>query len=228
MDNCEHLVEACAGLAKKLLQSAPGLKVLATSREALGVTGEVIFHVPSLSLPAPGQTISPDLLRQTEAGRLFLERARAVLPGFEIDVHNAEPVAQFVSGWTVSRWPSSWQHHAWPSWMWSRLLPAQPVLSTYLTGNSRTSLERHHTLHATIEWSYDLLSEPETHPAERLAVFVGGWTIDAAEAVCANQSMPVSHFARMRSSTCSQDLVDKSLMLTSQDQARRCGTACWR
>ena len=157
LDNCEHLVEACADLSKKLLQSAPGLKVLATSREALGVTGEVIFHVPSLSLPAPGQTISPDLLRQTEAGRLFLERARAVLPGFEIDVHNAEPVAHICK--RLDGIPLAIELAA------ARLavLDAEQIAARLdqsfriLTGNSRTSLERHRTLRATIEWSYDLL-----------------------------------------------------------------------
>lgn len=215
LDNCEHLVEACADLSKHLLQSAPGLKVLATSREALGVTGEVIFRVPSLSLPPIGQAVSPGLVLQTEAGRLFMERARAVLPNFEIDGHSAEPVAHICK--RLDGIPLAIELAA------ARLaiLDVEQIAARLdhsfriLTGNSRASLERHRTLRAAIEWSYDLLNDKERRLFQRLAVFVGGWALEAAEAVCAGEDLEPEEVFDILS-----HLVNKSLVQVERQPGR--------
>jgi len=105
LDNCEHLVEACASLAEALLSRWPKLRGLATSREALGVTGEALFLVPPLSLPDPRRLPAAEALLGYEAARLFLERTRAVRPGYELTEHNAVAIARICTAWTGCRWP---------------------------------------------------------------------------------------------------------------------------
>jgi non-specific serine/threonine protein kinase len=188
LDNCEHLLEACAKLADAILRGCPEVKILATSREALGIAGEVSWRVPSLAVP-DGQAPAPveDLLHN-EAIRLFVERAKAVLPSFTLTSQNASAVSQICQ--RLDGIPLALELAA------ARLkgLSVEQLAARLdqrfrlLTGGSRAALPRHQTLAATVGWSYDLLSEPERTLFQRLAVFVGGFTLEAAEAVCAEGS----------------------------------------
>lgn len=183
IDNAEHLVAAVAHLATALLENAPRLRILVTSRETLGLPGETLFQVSSLGLPH-GDGPDPDDVAAAEAAQLFLARARAVCPPFTLDAASAPLVA------TVCREldgiPLALELAA------ARLsVLALPQLVArlgdrfrLLTGGARTALPRHQTLRATMDWSYGLLAPHEQVLLRRLAVFAGGCTLDAAEAVC--------------------------------------------
>ncbi len=186
LDNCEHLIEACAQISDALLQACPKLRILASSREALGITGEFAYRVPSLSTPNPEQLPSLDHLKKADSIRLFVERASTAKPGFTLTDVNAFSLAQIC--YRLDGIPLAIELAA------SRVKVLSPEQIAarlddrfrLLTGGSRTALPRQQTLRAMIDWSYSLLSEEEKTLFRRLAVFVGGWTLDAAEAVCAN------------------------------------------
>jgi predicted ATPase/class 3 adenylate cyclase len=186
LDNCEHVLGACAALADALLRACPRLTVLATSREALGIGGETSWRVPSLTLPAAGW--APAALTQYEAVRLFIERAKAALPSFTVTDRNAPAVAQVCT--RLDGIPLALELAA----ARVRTLTPDQLLARLedrfrlLTGGSRTALERHQTLQAAVDWSYSLLSALERRLFARLAVFAGGWTLEAAEAVCAGDA----------------------------------------
>ena len=183
LDNCEHLIDACAQLADHLLRACPSLKILASSREGLGIAGEATYHVPSLSLPEQGNPM-PDELLKSEAAQLFMERASAVNPHFSLTEANAPAVAQICR--RLDGIPLALELAA----ARLKLFSAEQIASRLndrfrlLTGGSRTAVPRQQTLRALIDWSYDLLSEPERTLLRQLSVFVGGWTFEAAEAVC--------------------------------------------
>jgi predicted ATPase/DNA-binding SARP family transcriptional activator len=185
LDNCEHLVEACARLGDRLLRGCPNLTILATSREALGVAGETAWLVPPLSLPAPADPLEEDLPARSEAVALFVERARAVAPDFAVSGANAAAVAGICR--KLDGVPLALELAA------ARLkvlTPAQILARlddcfSLLVQRGRTTLPRHQTIRATIDWSYRLLSAPERLLLQRLSVFAGGFSLDAAEAVCA-------------------------------------------
>jgi non-specific serine/threonine protein kinase len=186
LDNCEHLVGACAALADALLRACPHLHVLATSREVLGVAGETVYPVPPLTLPPPGEAVSasPDApLAASEAVQLFVTRAAGVLPGFALSERNAPAVAEVCR--RLDGMPLALELAA----ARIRVLAPEQIAARLedrfrlLTGGSRTALPRHRTLRATLDWSYELLSEPERALFRRLAVFAGGFTLEAAEAV---------------------------------------------
>jgi predicted ATPase/class 3 adenylate cyclase len=183
LDNCEHLVEACAGLTEALLRHCTHLKIIASSREALGIAGETVYRVPPLTLPDPG-SLSLGTLRRSEALQLFVERAAANKPGFGLSEHNAPALAQICQ--RLDGIPLALELAAARVGM---LTPQQIATRLddrfrLLTGGSRTALPRQQTLRSLIDWSYDLLSEPERRLFCQLAVFVGGWSLEAAEAVC--------------------------------------------
>jgi predicted ATPase/DNA-binding SARP family transcriptional activator len=186
LDNCEHLVAACAGLAEALLASCPEVRLLVTSREVLGVPGEVAYEVPPLSLPAarPVDAFSLRVLLQSESVRLFAERAATVQPGFQFTEQNAAAVTQICR--RLDGIPLAIELAA----AWVKVLSVEQIAGRLddrfelLRGRNRVSLPRHRSLHATIAWSYDLLDEPDRRLFRRLAVFAGGSTLDAAEAVC--------------------------------------------
>lgn len=182
LDNCEHLIDKCAALADQLLRVAARLTILATSREALGIIGEFIYHVPSLSLP----TIypAPDMLAQCEAVRLFIERAAAVTR-FALTAANAPAVAhicQRLDGIPLAIELAAARVNVFAAEQIATRLNDRFQL---LTAGSRTALPRQQTLRAMMDWSYDLLSESEQKMLRELSVFVGGWTFEAAEAICA-------------------------------------------
>jgi predicted ATPase/DNA-binding CsgD family transcriptional regulator len=184
LDNCEHLLGACAQLANDLLRECPGLHMLATSREPLGVPGEMLWRVPSLSMPDLGHLPPPDQLGQFEAARLFAERARNMRPEFRITAGNARAVAQTCR--QLDGMPLAIELAA----ARVRTLTVEQIAARLddrfrlLTGGGPVVLPRHQTLRATMDWSYDLLSETERLVLRRLSVFARGWSLEAAEAVC--------------------------------------------
>jgi predicted ATPase/class 3 adenylate cyclase len=169
LDNCEHLIEACARLVDQLLHECPQLKMIASSREALGISGETVYRVPSLA--------------DQESTRLFAERATKVEPRFHLTDENASFVAQICS--RLDGIPLAIELAAARVKLFSPQQIAERLDDRFklLTGGSRTALPRQQTLRALIDWSYQTLNEAEQRALRRLAVFSGGWTFEAAEAV---------------------------------------------
>ena len=189
LDNCEHLVASCAGLAEALLKACPRLQILTTSREGLRLAGETTWLVPSLSVPNLADGKVPRGLAELgeyESIKLFVTRAQAVTPIFELNGQNAMAVAQLCG--RLDGIPLAIELAAGRT----RLLPVEQLLSRVqdrfrlLTGGSRTASPRQQTLRALVDWSYDLFSEKERLLFDRLSVFAGGWTLEAAEATCAD------------------------------------------
>ena len=188
LDNCEHLVEACAHLCERLLATCPKLKILATSREVLGIPGETIWRVPVLKAPEAGARIDSALmLMQFDAVRLFVERATSASTNFELNDQNALAVAQICQ--RLDGIPLALELAAARIKTLSAKQIAEKLDDRFrlLTGGSRTALPRYQTLRALIDWSYDFLSEDERALFRRLSVFGGGWTLEAAEQVCSGQ-----------------------------------------
>jgi non-specific serine/threonine protein kinase len=187
LDNCEHLLGACAELADGLLNSCPGIRILATSRESLDVAGETTFRVPPLSMPALGLLASPDQLLKYEAVQLFVERAQAHRPGFVLTARNVQAVNVICS--RLDGLPLAIELAA----ARIRSLSVENIAARLdqrfqlLTGGPRTALPRHQTLRAALDWSYELLTIPEQVLLRRLSVFTGGWTLEAAEVICAGE-----------------------------------------
>ncbi len=212
LDNCEHLIEACAKLADTLLHACPNLKILATSREALGIAGETTFRVPSLSLPDPKNLPPVETLKQYEAIRLFIERALAVFSPFTLTHANAPAIAQIC--YRLDGIPLAIELAA----ARAKALKVEEIASRLddrfrlLTGGSRTALPRHQTLRALMDWSYDLLSEKERVLLRRLSVFVGGWTLKAAEQVTSNASSAAHLLSPEEVLDLLTHLVEKSLV----------------
>jgi predicted ATPase/class 3 adenylate cyclase len=180
LDNCEHLVEACAQLADELLRSAPALKIIASSREALGINGEKIYRVPSLSSPDQEQDIRAGV-EGFESIQLFVDRARSANPKFELTDKNQAFVAQICR--RLDGIPLALELAAARVTVFSPEQIAARLDDRFklLTGGSRTAMPRQQTLRALIDWSYDMLSEDERTLLRRLSVFSGGWAFEAAE-----------------------------------------------
>ncbi len=187
LDNCEHVLEACAQLANLLLRSAPELKILATSRVHLNLAGETTYPVPPLALPEPGRAVTVHALAQYEAVRLFIERAIAVQPSFSVTNENAPAVAQIctrLDGVPLAiELAAARIRHLSPDQISSRL----DDRFNLLTGGSRAALPRQQTLRAALDWSYDLLSMAERTLFNRLAVFAGSFSLEAVEAICIDE-----------------------------------------
>ncbi len=211
LDNCEHLIKACSELAGQLLSACPRLEILTTSREPLGITGEIIWRVPSLSLPDAQRPPRADEIIAYEGIRLFLERARAVKPEFSITDQNARVLAQICE--RLDGIPLALELAAARVQMLSVNQIAERLGRRFelLTQGSRTELPRHKTLNATIDWSYDLLSEMERDLFRSLSIFVGGWTLEAAEAVCPGPRIEQGQVLELLSR-----LVDKSLVIVEE------------
>jgi predicted ATPase/class 3 adenylate cyclase len=207
LDNCEHLIQACAKLAEALLQACPQVQLLATSRESLNVAGEVVWHVPPLSLPEPHRPPAPEQLGEYQAVRLFIERAVAVRHGFAVTNQNAPAVAQVCQ--RLDGIPLAIELAAARVGVLSveQLVERLDERFRLLTGGSRTASPCQQTLRAAIDWSYELLSEAERALFRRLAIFAGGWTMEAAEAVCVGNAIASEDVLDRLSS-----LVNKSLV----------------
>jgi len=213
LDNCEHLIRACAQYAEQLLAACPKLKILATSIEVLGLFNETIWQVPSLPLPEIQQTLSLKELQEFASIELFHERASNAKPGFALDERNAASVAQICR--RLDGIPLALELAA----ARIKVLSVDEIAArlddrfSLLTAGSRTAIARHQTLRATIDWSYDLLTEQEQILLRRLSVFVGGFTLEAAEVVC-SQGMKGSDILDLLGR-----LVDKSLVIVETEDS---------
>jgi non-specific serine/threonine protein kinase len=213
LDNCEHLIDACAQLCDVLLRACPNLRLLATSREPLHIAGEVTWLVPSLAIPDPRQLPSLDILVDYAAVQLFVERAKAVLPSFTVTDQNAAAVAQVC--YHLDGLPLAIELAA----AQVRALTVPQIASRLadrfrlLVGGSRTALRRQQTLKATLDWSYDLLSDHERVVYRRLTVFAGGFSVEAAEAVGVGDAIDEPEML-----TLVTRLVDKSLLLMEEQR----------
>lgn len=207
LDNCEHLIEACAQITEALLEACPQLKIITTSREPLNILGENIWQVPTLSSPDPEHVSLVDLLMDFESIRLFVERASAVNQDFAPTESNASFVAQVCH--RLDGIPLAIELAA----AHVKVLTPEQIAARLddrfrlLTGGSRTALPRHQTLRAAIDWSYDLLTDHERALFRRLGVFSGGWMLEAAEAVCSDGIEAHEILDQLTS------LVDKSMVI---------------
>jgi non-specific serine/threonine protein kinase len=208
LDNCEHLVDACADLAETLLRFCPRLHILATSREALGCAGEMAWRVPSLSLPDMGRSSDPAAVAASDATSLFVERARIAQPAFALTAATAPTVAHLCR--RLDGIPLALELAA----ALLRGLSIDEVAARLderfrlLTGGRRTALSRQQTLQATVEWSYGLLEERERVLFDRLSVFIGSFDLVAVERVCAGEGVDGPQVLDLL-----LRLVDKSLVL---------------
>ncbi len=221
LDNCEHVTPTCAALANTLLAAAPGLRILATSRQALGVAGENLWRIPSLSVPDPAGTPLPrQAVSRYESVRLFVDRAAAVQPAFTLTDQNAWTVAQICG--RLDGIPLAIELAA----ARIKVLPAPQILGRLedrfrlLTTGSTATLQRQQTLRAAVDWSYDLLEEKEQQLFQRVSVFAGGLSLEAAEAVCSGDGIGEEEILDLLA-----HLVDKSLLTPEEGRE---GTARYR
>ena len=211
LDNCEHLVDACAQMANKILQVAPHVRILASSREALGIAGEVTYRVPALGLPDAARLPSIESLSQYEAVKLFIERAVSALPSFTVTNDNAPFVAQVCH--RLDGIPLAIELAAAKI----RVLNIEQIarrlddLFHLLRGGSRTALGHHQTLRAAIDWSYNLLPGDEQVFFKRLSIFAGGWTLEAAEFVCSDGNVDRDDVLDLL-----EHLINKSLVIVDE------------
>jgi predicted ATPase/DNA-binding CsgD family transcriptional regulator/Tfp pilus assembly protein PilF len=213
LDNCEHLVTACARMCEQFLAASQSLRVLATSRQPLRVPGENVWRVPPLSVPPPGTPAQE--LADHEAVRLFAERAAAARPGFRLDAGNAAAVAALCR--TLDGMPLAIELAA------ARVgaLAVEQILTRLsdrfqlLAGGQRTAPPRQRTLRATVDWSHDLLTGPQQVLLRRLAVF-SGWDLEMAQRVCADAELPAAAVKGLLAA-----LVDKSLVTSAGQLAGR-------
>jgi predicted ATPase/DNA-binding SARP family transcriptional activator/DNA-binding CsgD family transcriptional regulator len=208
MDNCEHLIQAVVRLLDALLDSCPGLRILATSRETLNAAGEVNWVVPSLTVPYSRQeAYTPQELEAYESVRLFVERAYQRKPSFQLTLRNGQAVSQVcrhLEGIPLAIELASGRIGV----LSAEQLASRLVDSLKLLTGGRTADPRHRTLRATLAWSHDLLSEPERTLFRRLSVFAGGGTLEAAEEVCSGEGIEQDDVLDILSK-----LVDKSLVV---------------
>jgi predicted ATPase/DNA-binding SARP family transcriptional activator len=208
LDNCEHVLDAAAQLAATVLASCPDVRVLATSREALGVTGEVLCPVQPLELPAPDADATAAV--RAAAVRLFADRAGAVQPAFAVDDGTVGAVTRICR--QLDGMPLAIELAA------ARLrgLTVEQVAGRLddrfrlLTAGDRTALPRHQTLRAVVQWSWELLDEPERRLLRRLSVFAGGATLESIEAVCAGPDLPAADILDLLASLREKSLLELS------------------
>ncbi|ONI92624.1 LuxR family transcriptional regulator [Saccharothrix sp. ALI-22-I] len=210
LDNCEHLIEACADLVQTLLGMAPELRVLATSRQSLRTSGEQLMFVPPLSLPDPDHMPQPNELDRYEAINLLSQRAAVVAPGFAITSDTISPVVRLCR--RLDGIPLAIELAA----VRLRTLSIEQLLSglehrfSLLAGGSRTTLSRHQTLQETVDWSFDLCPPDEQRLWARTSVFAGEFDLDAAESVCSGDGIAIEDVVVLV-----EDLVDKSILVRS-------------
>jgi predicted ATPase len=216
LDNCEHVLAACAALVDRLLRAAPRLAIVATSREPLRLAAEIVFRVPSLALPDPDVGLEPAGLLRYEAVQLFIERAAAAAPEFELDAESAADVARIcfrLDGLPLALELAAGRLGALGSASLAERLDDRFRL---LRAGSRAAPTRQQTLEATLTWSHDLLATDERVLLRRLAVFAGGFGLDAAEQVCTGKGPEVGEVADVLSR-----LVDKSLVAADRPGRER-------
>lgn len=212
LDNCEHVIEAAAQFAKTLLQTTTGVKILASSREALGVLGEIPFRVPSLTVPAVQQVTAVTEWQQFDALTLFVDRATAVSPEFRVTEDNFPSIVKICQ--RLDGIPLALELAAARVSVLNTAQIATRLDDRFrlLTGGSRTALPRQQTLRALIDWSWELLTETEQMLLQRLSVFAGGMHLEAVEAVCAGDGLDLYDILDFLS-----ELVKKSLVLARRE-----------
>ncbi len=215
LDNCEHLVLSCAELARDLLQASPRLKVLASSREPLRIAGETNYSMPALAVPDAHGAVATESLMQFEAVHLFVERAVAAQPSFQVTDQNASAVVEICR--RLDGIPLAIELAA----ARVRALPVKEIAARLsdrfrlLVLGDRTALPRQQTLQALIDWSYDLLTESERALLRRLSVFSGGWMLNAAESVCGEGAIEKEDILDLLG-----HLVEKSLVVVESERER--------
>lgn len=208
LDNCEHLLDACLQLIQTLLTNCPNLKVLTTSREVLNMEGEAKYYLPSLSVPI-NDAASPEKMGESESIRLFTERASLALPSFNLTKENGNMIVEICR--RVDGIPLAIELAA----ARISILSVEEILNqlhdsfSLLARDSRTTLSRHQTLQASLDWSWGLLSEMEQIFLQQLSVFAGGWTLEASQAVCDGDVLSLTNA-----------LVKKSLIAVDQRSGR--------
>jgi len=215
LDNCEHLVDACAQMADRILHSAQKTHILASSREVLGIGGEVTYLVPSLGLPDISRLPPVESLSQYEAVKLFIDRATNAVPTFTVTNDNAPALAQVCHH--LDGIPLAIELAAAKVRVLSIEQIAERLDDRFrlLVSKEQTALERHQTLRAAIDWSYNLLSSDEQVLFQRLSIFVGGWTLEAAESVCADASVKSIDVLNLM-----EQLINKSLVIKKEEQGK--------
>jgi non-specific serine/threonine protein kinase len=211
LDNVEHLLEACARLVDEIVRRSPGVTVLVTSRERVGMTGELTYRVPSLTVPEASETLTPETALRYEGVRLFVERARLARPDFALTAQNASCIASICARLDGIPLAIELAAPLLRSMSVDELSERLDQRFALLTGGSRAALPRHRTLRSTIDWSYDLLTEREQAMLRRVSVFAGGWTLASAEQVCAGDGIDASDVCEQLTL-----LVDKSLVVTDE------------
>lgn len=208
LDNCEHVINDAAKLCDQILRAAPGVRIIATSREGLAIGGERLWQVPSLDVSGDGEV--------SDAVRLFIERARMVRPEFSLDDASEEAVTKICK--RLDGIPLAIELATARLKVFSPVQIAERLDDRFrlLTGGSRTALERQRTLQATMDWSYDLLSELEQALLRRLSVFLGGFTFEAAEQVSSGELLPEYEILDLLTR-----LVDHSLVIADEDDQIR-------
>lgn len=218
LDNCEQLLSGCSELVDLLLNACPSLHILTTSRARLNLPGEVSFYVPSLNAPENSQSLTISEIAHYDAVHLFVERSTSYCPGFKLSTANISAVVHICQ--RLDGIPLALELAA----ARTRILTANQIAAKLddvfhlLIGGSQTTLPRHRTLQASIEWSYALLSKQEQLLLLRLSVFAGGCTLEAAEAVCAGEEIEAFEILDLLSC-----LVDQSLLYVkhlSEGEAR--------
>jgi non-specific serine/threonine protein kinase len=207
IDNCEHLVDPVAILADTVLRRCPQVKILATSREHLAITGEVLFMVPPLRTPDPGRREAIARLSRYESVALFTARAAAALPGFRLADHNRDHVTAIcrqLEGLPLAIELAAARLRALTIGQIQDMLTDRFLL---LSPGSRAALDRQQTLQACLDWSFALCTKPERTLWARLSVFTGGFELDAVEGICGDNELPADDALDLISS-----LIDKSIL----------------
>jgi non-specific serine/threonine protein kinase len=220
LDTCEHVIEASAELAENLLRHAPALRIVATSREPLGVAGETVWRVTSLSLPDASSSPTMEEILGAEATFLFIERARSVDPGFSVAPPNAGTIARICR--RLDGIPLAIELAAARTGVLSveQIDARLQHRFRLLTGGTRTAVARQRTLEATMQWSYQLLSDVEREVLNRLSVFPAGWTLEAAEQVCGGDGIEVSEMLDIVSRLVTKSLVGLESLPTGERRYR--------
>lgn len=211
LDNSEHVLATCAGMAETLLRFCPKLKILATSREQLGIAGEIAWSVPSLSVPKPTAELTLEELANSEAVKLFMERARTARPGFTFsddDVGSLSSIARQLDGIPLAIELAAARMKAFSL---NEINERLTDRFRFLTAGVRSALPRHQTLQALVDWSYDLLTEPERALFRRLSVFHRGFSLQAAESVASSAELDDAQILHNLVA-----LVDKSLVVAEE------------
>jgi non-specific serine/threonine protein kinase len=209
LDNCEHLLAECSRFAAALLAATGDVRILATSREPLRIGGEHVYPLPPLAVPPPGGATSPETICQVESVQLFEDRAQAADPDFRVTPENATAVSELcrrVDGLPLAVELAAARVHVLPP---AEIVARLDSRLSVLASRDRTVLPRHRTMSALIDWSCDLLSAQERTVLQRLSIFNGGWTLEAAEAVCSDETVSKWEFLGLFTRLVEQSLVER-------------------